>query len=513
MKKYFKITLLVLILIIGLFMTRKVNAAEITMNAATVTYGTMTNGEVPVTLTFSQDLKDGALGDGWTISGKTAKKIMKQGSIYQSTVVHNDGSFELAQVAVPIELKVGETLDMSSIESSSKDFSVTDTSIATVSGTKIKAEKIGKTTLKGSVNIGSSSGVTIADSSFTWDLTVVDGSSQNPAKDPINDSDKNPVKDPNENSDWTDFSKAEYSIKEENLAAKLHISNVTPKDSHIYKYLITDSTTEPQLDKSSLTSLTYKDKTFVGSDNNIGNHIALNKDMYLWIYDIYNEDYKLVVNGIKIEKPEFQKYTEAFGKTTVISKKDATISLKYPINLNEQNRKINIKIGKISDNKILQKISKNDASGFSDLLNYAKTSDLLYNNTVIANNTHGYSNSNGSLPDFNSSSILEDGAYYFLYVELDDENGKYIPIESVTLAQAHVNDSVGYIFFFYGSGDFQWSNMDGDSNLNEEQPDNTKSKVILPATGEKAVIGVIALFVIIALITRLKLRNKYKGIQ
>lgn len=149
MKKYFKITLLVAILFIGLFMTKKVNAEE-TTKSATVTYGKVTDSGVSVTLTFSQDLKDVTIGDGWTVSGKSATKTMKQGSIYMCDVGFADGTRENAKVAVPIELKVGEILDMSKI---GKDFSVSDTTIATVSGAKITAEKAGTTTLKGTCRI------------------------------------------------------------------------------------------------------------------------------------------------------------------------------------------------------------------------------------------------------------------------------------------------------------------------------------------------------------------------
>lgn len=513
MKKYFKITLLVAILFIGLFMTKKVNAEE-TTKSATVTYGKVTDSGISVTLTFSQDLKDVTIGDGWTVSGKSATKTMKQGSIYMCDVGFADGTRESATVAVPIELKVGEILDMSSIGKTSKDFSVLDTTIATVSGTKITAEKAGKTTLKGTVGLtpvyaGNLSGTqVIQDYDFTWDLTVLADNS-------------------NTDIELTNFDNAKYSWNSTINDINLTISNVTPISKHSYKYAITNNATSTP-SASGSTSLSISDNNFV--TRGLGEYIALNQDLFLWIWENDYENEELVVKGVKIEKPEIPEYAKAFQDTSTrltAAMYDTgwlQISLLYPFgDLKKQNRKINYKIGKVTDNEILRKIRDNNSDGWSSLLEYAKSSKTIADKTVTANQPYGYSTTNANSELGISRDSLEEGAYYFIYVALDDEDGKYLNTEAVTLAvnKGTYNTSNGfdhYFLEFYGSKNFNWEDFDDSNEAEDGQKDNqetdkSKAPTRLPDTGEKAIFVAIGLFVIIAVSTRLKLKNRYKDIK
>lgn len=293
---------------------------------------------------------------------------------------------------------------------------------------------------------------------------------------------------------------------------------MTSESNHTYRYAITNNATSTPSASDSISALSKSDNNFI--TNGLGKYIALNQDLYLWVWESDYKNEELVVKGVKIEKPELPKYTNAFTDSCHLVHNSTIITFNFPIgNTKDQSRKINVKVGKISDNKLLQKLYKENEAGFSDLLNYAKTSDSLYNNTITSNHFSGYFTPDESLPNFDSSK-LEDDAYYFLYVELDDENGKYIPAEAVTFAQASLyNDTGAWYLFFYGSSDFQWSNMDigteTDDKKDEQKPnnDNTVSNKIIPATGEKAVIGIIALLLIITVATRFKLKNKYNGIK
>ena len=79
---------------------------------------------------------------------------------------------------------------------------------------------------------------------------------------------------------------------------------------------------------------------------------------------------------------------------------------------------------------------------------------------------------------------LQDEAYYFLYVKADDENGKYIEQEAVTLAQADVFSDAWFLFF-YGSDDFKWADFNDvnvDSGTNNIV-DNTIAPGKIPQTG------------------------------
>ena len=147
------------------------------------------------------------------------------------------------------------------------------------------------------------------------------------------------------------------------------------------------------------------------------------------------------------------------------------------------------------------------------MLNYSKTAETIYSNTLTANEYNGYETNlgDGALTGFDYRK-LEDGAYYFLYIELDDEGGKYIPAETVTFAQAstYFDFSGDWFLFFYGSADFKWANIDLDEQRDD---DTTVAPTVIPATGEKAVIGIIALLLIITVATHFKLKNKYNGIK
>ena len=176
-----------------------------------------------------------------------------------------------------------------------------------------------------------------------------------------------------------------------------------------------------------------------------------------------------------------------------------------------------IKVGKITDTSILKKIQNQDSSGFSDLMNYAKSNSGIYNKQVNTNKSSyaieydasKNSNNADNLPviDLNG---LEHEAYYYLYVKTDDENGKYEPNEAVTLAQASVYKDMGTLYlFFYGTSDFKWANLgDGDGgnspnlndNLEKDDPSVTPDRK-LPQTGMSrgVVASIAATFVIMGI--------------
>ena len=147
-----------------------------------------------------------------------------------------------------------------------------------------------------------------------------------------------------------------------------------------------------------------------------------------------------------------------------------------------------MKIGKITDTDILQKIKNEDASGFADLLTYAKSEKAIYDEIVNVNK-----NDSSSIEYIKDSTTeneiidlknLEDSAYYFLYIQADDEDGKYITQEAVTLAQASVNSKDSWGLFFYGSSDFEWA----DFETSAPGEDDTTAPGTIPQTGAQVII-------------------------
>src|SRR5699024_5469195 len=121
----------------------------------------------------------------------------------------------------------------------------------------------------------------------------------------------------------------------------------------------------------------------------------------------------------------YPKYANVFT-ATFFSNDTTQIVFSVPWGYNT--RKINLRIGKITDNSILNKIKNNNITGFEELLEYGKTQTAIYDNQLTSTKPtnsyfdNGYNN-NEDAPIIDLK--LENEAYYYVYAELDDENGKY----------------------------------------------------------------------------------------
>ena len=106
----------------------------------------------------------------------------------------------------------------------------------------------------------------------------------------------------------------------------------------------------------------------------------------------------------------------------------------------------------------MKKIQNKNSTGFEELLNYSKSNSGIYNQTVDADKDDWYAIEYGSSKGNSVINLkgLENDAYYYLYIKIDDENGKYISNEAVTLAQAKVHGN-DWNLSFIGVSDFKWS--------------------------------------------------------
>lgn len=322
---------------------------------------------------------------------------------------------------------------------------------------------------------------------------------------------------------FTDFSNAKYELLFD-VQVDLKITGITPSDDNYYAYIITSSNTKPTITKDSwgaldTTTLENSDTLLVNSeenymyDRNLDKYVELNQDMYLWIienvkldagYALSEESYisyssKFVAEGIKLEKPELPQLNlilKSFsiwgGETSEGNEESTYINFRFPSEV--ENRKFKLKIGKVTDNKILQKIQNNDYSGITDLLAYAKNNSAVYSADLTTTNSCYYRNENAL---FDGTSLLQNRAYYFIYVEFDDEEGKYCPIEGVTLGQAFVRSST--IKFWdlcaYTADNFEWTNLSTTptETEKEDEPDDTVAPEKLPNAGSLVDIVIIVI--------------------
>lgn len=347
---------------------------------------------------------------------------------------------------------------------------------------------------------------------------------------------------------FTDFSKAKYELLFD-YSTDLKISNIKPKDKNTnYYYIITAENKKPTIYKRSnggLDSEKTKEADYLGINVeknylyslNLDKYIELNQDLYLWViedvgldesYTENGENYisrstKFVVEGQKLTRPQLPQLNLILKSVTISGgKKD---ELKYSsINFNfpsaTENRKFKLKIGKVTDKSILQKIQKNDYRGITELLTYAKNNKAVYTKDLTTTQRNWY---RAEAALFDGFKLLDHKAYYYIYVEFDDENGKYYPIEAVTLGQAWNNSSnVWWDLLAYTSEKFEWNNLSSSytddkkeevkEETKEEVKDDTIAKDKLPNTGMRMAL-IISILGLAGTTVFFKIKgNKYKGI-
>lgn len=268
-----------------------------------------------------------------------------------------------------------------------------------------------------------------------------------------------------DNKEWGDFSKAEITLsKDGNYGACIEISKIVTNDNNsYYMYISNNADTNYQDIEKNKEDVIYlhidkeKNKCIV-KDGKIAEKIELNQDLYCTIVEkqIKTGVEKIVLSPKKLLKFDEAKNYDAFFATYMSY--DSTQIITTFTHHEKNTRKLQIKIGKITDNQILKKIQEKNESGFSDLMNYAKLqNNSLYDNvSIVENNSNGIRHVSSEEAKVIQLKGLENKEYYYLYVKADDENGKYIYNEAVTLAQSSTFENGNWYLFFYGTNDFKW---------------------------------------------------------
>ena len=219
----------------------------------------------------------------------------------------------------------------------------------------------------------------------------------------------------------------------------------------------------------------------------ISKYLEKSGDIYVWIYEtqIVNNvrQNKCIIEAQKIERPALKKIGTRM-KCYFLNEETST-HLFEAYNY-ENARKINVKIGKVTDKSILRAIKNGETDCLQKLLDYAKNADSIYTGTVPLGRSESITNKLNLVND----------EYYYVYMVLDDENGKYFPVEDVTLYQALTYEKDGKTsknLFDYLNDNFKWNLGNDDTTI-----DNTKATGKLPQTGASIVIYVAITLVIVA---------------
>ena len=430
-------------------------------------------------------------------------------------------TLSLSKTALELEVGKTETLTCTGAEENATiNWASSDTSIATIDSTgKVTAVKEGTATIT----------ATVGEDTATCAVTIKATSTSEEA----------------ENVQWTDFSKAEYEVVKNGVSGvNLNIKNVNKvKDSTIY-YCITSTNDKPKMEFNDDGRLKNEQEMWdiLDTDNlgvlkgRIEKYVQLNQDLYLWVYEekhlenAYRDDYgkaiyyigKILSSGQKLTRPKYPVYAEIFHATFMTN--DTTqIVTTIPYEWCTE-RKFTLKIGKITDNNILNGIKNNNGDSWNSLLEYAKNSNAIFNNKLTTNKVHTsfaeYSNDKDEKKDVIQLNNLEDKAYYYMYVVFDDENGKYYPASGLTIAKANVNTTGVYkgywSLFFLGDDKFKWddfgTDQTGTATVDGKTTGTTAKKPSkLPKTGTIGIGFIVVIIAGFAVFFKVK-NNKYKGI-
>ncbi|MBQ3408016.1 MAG: hypothetical protein IJH12_02275 [Clostridia bacterium] len=347
----------------------------------------------------------------------------------------------------------------------------------------------------------------------------------------------------------TKYEDAVFSIIEINNRWGLRIEGIDKIDNPYFGIYFTNTSDVPtisELGNARFQSLSYNSKNNcyeTPSGAYIDKYVQSAGDLYAWAYTKNHTDntITIVAQSGKIEKPEFEKYYSAFNKFSGMS--DILTRIVFDNMGDLGNRKFKLKIGKISDINTLIKLKQDDKSEWEKLLENAKTSDdgVVYNedveigwyDAIVFNGYNGGGSYGGDIILAEEGlSKLEDSCIYYVYVNFDDEDGKYRPIECINVAKAFVNTNrkSWHLDFFNCNGDYSWDSVpdvvDSEDdeqkeeliNINEETGSKEQSSdenventayadTKLPQAGEQVTI-ILAIFSVVLLFARAYRKNK-----
>lgn len=481
MKKILRFSLLVIAFMA--ILTIKSYATEDDSTYATVTYTKLNeeNTQITVQLTVDPSSNDGfkeeIQSDGWNLNGLTMTKTVPCNEpFFRWYYYSNNDVYQLISVALPYTMKIGDEYTLTkndTVISSSSEISVVKNE-----QNKLTAIASGKSTI-----VLRSTIVGNYKPYYEWEITVVDDSAIEPVSE-----------------NYT----AKFDTSSSYITVPIVVSGLDSSNNYYYK-VDTNQTSENDIGYSKLVHNDDGTYSCLGDEKNL---IQLNNDLYMHIYKRDGTD-SIKVADIKVEKPIFNQYNY-FANSSDATHSSAQLLLAVPYSLSSTNmvRNIHYKIGRITDNSILRSIKAGESDSLKKLQDIAKSdTNALYEKTVSATIFNGYTCSEGLIP----GTSLVDGAYYYLYAELDTENGKYIPLESITLAKARVYPTLDYSWymFFYGSDKFNFDGLEESTpTSSDKEQENLPDR--LADTGEKAVI-LTSFFVVIFASTLIY--KKYKNIH
>ena len=283
----------------------------------------------------------------------------------------------------------------------------------------------------------------------------------------------------------------------------VYVSNLSMNNNnYYYMYISKNKNENPTIFDSSWSSIVSDGKGDYYahfSGDNARNILEVTGKNYIYIIEKSKDGNttNVVVKANEMEYPSLPTLGQRLDIWLYDSKKT---EISNTINFNPD-RKIIYKIGKITSNDILKSF-KNDSSNaaFNNLLKYAKNAKYLKTGTITTS---------GENYNLVKDLKLDNQGYYFVYMSVDNENGKYNELEDVAIYQASTISGENILTHFA----FSSINIDERNSSNTTNKDYTTAKSSkLPYTGENTIIG-ISIITVLGILGWLYHKNKfYKGI-
>ena len=337
--------------------------------------------------------------------------------------------------------------------------------------------------------------------------------------------------------EWTDASKFQASLynkysadSDDSNDGYIKYSGLELKEKHEYYILLTNSSSEFEIPLKSGSSLvdTNDDRFLMRcskssmEDQSVAKWLELNGDIYLWLIEEQRDNstketvHKAIIKAKKLERPAQKIIGRRMSGFFFKNSTDIYLSTPRGYSLAKSTtRNVKIKVGKVTDQSILRSIKNSESGCLQKLMDYAKKADAVYTTTLAVK-----SGQDGITPKMN----LVDDAYYFVYYQLDDENGKYYPGEEVSLYQACISDDLAIISLHnYLDDKFEWklaaepkpsatptpkSSTTPTATPTPSTTDTTVADGKIPQTGESfAVIAIIGITMVVGIIGIVKYRK------
>lgn len=319
---------------------------------------------------------------------------------------------------------------------------------------------------------------------------------------------------------WTNFDNAkltmqsertnrnDFEIKVENVQINsdstyyVHFSHVKDEEINIKSIDDIYNNINEKGEKTWGTTInTYSNKVNVNSYTK--NIFAEAGEVYIYICEVDRENNlpKIVLKNYEIKRlpnlPLTQRITGYFNSNT-------TSTFCWEI-YGDNERKVNYKIGVLSDKEILNKIRNGEQTAFEELM------DFSVENAAIGTGTLKLGEDTTILDKLN----LDNNLYYYIYMELDDEEGKYFDIQDVSLYKVIDTGAHKTLISVTDEG-FEWD-TEGDNSNKDENDNYNDSSIVdldeLPFAGRKVVIGIIITVLIILTIIFYKKYVQYKKLK